>query len=199
MNIETNFDNLEYDKANNIVYDKSTGEIIDDKLVIEKAITEQEKQERKDKAKKRELNRTLGKVDKRETHDLNWKSGKKVQFIKIYRTEKREYIKTIRLSPEGGLFLFCIDNYIEMETNRIAKPDGSNFTNKELQELTGLGRDKLKNVLNELEEKLFIIREGQRQAREIYYNPYLSCAGNELLLSTKKMFDDAGYKPITQY
>lgn len=193
------FDDLEYIKKDNSVVDMTTGEIIEDNKVISKAIDGYEKQERRDKAKKKELKRKIGKVDKKETHDMNWKSGNKVQFIKIYRTEKREYLKLIELSPHAGLFLYCMETYIEMETNRIAKPDKGNFTNKELEELTGLSRDKLKDVLNELEEKLFIVRTGQRQSREIYYNPYLSCAGNEILLSTIKLFDDAGYRAITPF
>jgi DNA-binding MarR family transcriptional regulator len=191
------FDNLEYDKPKDVVYDKETGEIIKDKTIIELAVEKQEKQERYDKAKKKELKRVLGKVDKKETHYLKWKSGNKVQFIKIYRTELREYMKSIKLSPNAGLFLFCIETYIEHETNRIAKTDGTNFTNKELEDLTGLTVRIIKYTLDELEDKHFIKRIGQKQAREIYFNPHLCCAGTGVLLSTIELFSE--YKPMTPY
>lgn len=195
MDILTNFDTLEYDNINNMVYDIETGEIIEDNVTIERAIEEYEKRDRYNKVKKKMLNKKLGKVDKRETHDLNWKE--RSFFIKIYRTEKREYLKNAKLSPNAGLFLLCIEPYIEFETNRIATPEGDSFTNKELEELTGLSVKVIKNTLDELERKKFIKRVGQRQARQIYFNPYLCCAGNEILKTTVEMFSD--YTPITPY
>ena len=196
--LEYDFDDLEYDKPSNTIYGKGTGEIIDDKTTIEKAIEDHDKQVKYDKAKKKEFNKKLGKVYKEDTHHFGWKSGKKVQFIKIYRTEMREYKKSIKLSSNAGLLLFYIQDYIEFETNRIAKPDGSTFTNKELQALTGLSDKPLRNALNELEDLFFIKRVGQGKAREIYFNPYLMCSGVAILKEVVDvLFKD--YKPCTAY
>lgn len=52
--------------------------------------------------------------------------------------------------------------------------------------------------MNELEEKRFIKRVGERQARKIYVNPYLF-AGGDIKKDTKKEIDNAGYKPVTPY
>lgn len=127
----------------------------------------------------------------------NWKN--KSWFIKIYRTEMREYLKKAKLSSNAGLLLSHIQLYIEYGTNRIVNKDNKTFTNKELQKLTGLNKKNLNKALNELEKKLFIARKGKTKSREIYFNPYLICAGNEVEKDTIKLFKLAGYKPITSY
>lgn len=181
------------DKERRELIDSHTGEIYTDKDEVEKILDtlKQEKEYNKDFEK---AVRNIWNIETElELFWLKWKS--RSWFVKIYRTEMREYLKEVPLSPNAGLLLLNIQPYIEYETNRIAKPSGESFSNKELEELTGLSRNTVYKVLNELEEKKFIVRVGQRQSREIYFNPYLACAGNKVSKDTVKLFDT--YKPIT--
>lgn len=130
-----------------------------------------------------------------EIYQQNWKDNS--WFIKIYRTEMREYKKQVQLSSSAGLVLFYMQDYIEYKTNRIANKRGKSFTNKELLTLIKISENTLIDVLNELEEKHFIKRIGNRRAREIYFNPYLATAGNIIDKEVIKMFD--AYKAITPF
>lgn len=194
---ELDFDNIAIDKINNIAIHIETGEIYDSKSTTQiiYMLDEKKKKDKILKAKEKELKEIIGIEDKKDTFQFNWKENS--NFIKVYRTEKREYFKTIKMSASSGLVISYIMDYIEYETNRIAKTEKSTFTNKELEELTGLSDKTLKNALNELEELLIIARTGQRQSREIYFNPYLACSGNEILKTTIELFKD--YRPITAY
>ena len=178
------------------VFDLTTGEILhsnDAKLDI--AIDIQNKIDSNNKAKKKNIRKFQGKIDLSETHHLNWK--KKSHFIKIYRTEMREYKKITRLSANSGLVLFYLQDYTEYGTNKVVKSKGGNFSNLDISHLTGLGIRVIGSSLKELEEKLFIKRIGSSHQREIYINPYLMCPGNEVEKTTAELFDN--YKPITPY
>jgi hypothetical protein len=185
------------DEKNKKIIDLETGEIFTDKDEIEELLNVL----KKDKEVNRNIERTIRHVwgikTKTDEYFLSWK--KNSWFVKIYRTEMRKYLKTVNLSPHAGLLLIHIQHYIEHRTNKVVTPNNTNFTNKELQEMTGMGRDKLRDSLNELEEKLFIIRKGNGSAREIFFNPYLMCSGNEVLKDVIDLFDKAGYKPLTPY
>lgn len=130
-----------------------------------------------------------------ELYQQRWKDDS--WFIKIYRTEMREYKKITRLSSSAGLLLFYMQDYIEYRTNKIVNTNGKAFTNKELATLSNLSEKTIIKVLNELEDKNFIRRMGKSRARAIYFNPYLASAGNEMDKSLLDMFDD--YCPVTPY
>lgn len=190
------FDDLEVDKKNDIIYHKQTGEIIDDRATIRYILDNNNKNKAIDNAKEKEIRRIADMQEKKNYLWLDWK--KDSYFIKVFRTELREYMKVTKLSTNARAFLFSVQMYIEYPTNRIAKPDGTNFTNAELTELTGLSKNTLNKTLKELEDKHFIKKVGQGRAREIYFNPYLM-AGKDIEKSTKKIIDEAGYKPLTSY
>lgn len=180
------------DKERRELIDSHTGEIYTDKDEVEKILDtlKQEKEYNKDFEK---AVRNIWNIETElELFWFKWKS--RSWFVKIYRTEMREYLKEVSLSPNAGLLLLNIQPYIEYETNRIAKPSGESFSNKELEELIGLSRSGITRALRELEEKMFIARIGEGKAREIFFNPYLMCAGNKVLKSTLSLFSD--YKPI---
>lgn len=189
------FSDIEINMRTDTICVKSTGEIIENKDDVREILQDYSKTKAINNAKEKEIRRIAGLQEKKDYLCLNWK--KDSYFIKVFRTELREYMKVTKLSTNARAFLFSVQMYIEYPTNRIAKPDGTSFTNKELQEITGLSSKTLKKVMNELEEKQFIVRKGNRQAREIYFNPYLMSSGNEILKTTKKLFDN--YKPITPY
>lgn len=192
---EYSLQNIKIDMKNNRVFDITTGEIFKDKADIRKILDKASDDKKEDNAKTKQIRKMFDMQEKKDIYHLDFK--KNSHFIKIYRTELREYMQTIKLSPNAGLFLICLQSYVEYQTNRIAKPNGESFNNDELQEITGLSDKTLKNTLNELEQKLFIKRVGQRQAREIYFNPYLICAGNEIEKNTLNLFHK--YEPITSY
>ena len=137
----------------------------------------------------------LGLKTELELYQMKWKSDS--WFIKIYRTERREFFKKVKLSVNATSLLFHMEGYLEFKTNRVATKEGKRFSNKDLQEMVGLSPTTLKNALNELEEKLIIKRVGESQKRQIYINPYLMCAGNKMSKDIEKLFSD--YKPSTAY
>lgn len=194
INLGTRF---KINKQNKELIDLETGELFTNKDEIEELLKTLKKDKEVNRSVEKTIRNTWGLQTRTDKYYLNWKQGS--WFIKIYRTEIREYLETIKLSPHAGLLLIYLQHYIEYGTNKIIKANGANFTNKELQKITGIGRDKLKDSLNELEKKLFIIRRGNGSAREIFFNPYLMCSGNEVLKDVVKLFDNAGYKPITSY
>ncbi len=178
-------------------HDIETGEILDkNDTRLDLAIDEYEKLIKINKANKKAMKKVQGKIDLSETHYLNWK--KKSNFIKIYRTEMREYKKQVKLSPSSGLLLLYLQDYIQYGTNKITNPNGLNLSNADIEGLTGLSTKTVSSSLKELDNKLFIKRVGIGSAREIYFNPYLACPGNEVRIETVDiLFKD--YKPITSY
>ena len=173
-----------------------TGEIISD---IEKQIEILEKERLKNRADKNSIKRVeelIGLKEYFEKYHINWK--KKSHFNKIYRTEIREFLKDADLSVNASALMLYLMIYIEYPTNRIAKPNKESFTNKDLQDISKLGSVQLKNALNELEDKNIIKRVGKRQAREIYFNPYLSSGGKDIKKETIKLFNN-NYNSLTPY
>lgn len=175
---------------------ESTGEILDktDER-MDLAIKNQKKIDRLNKAKKKGIRKAQGKIDLSETHHLDWK--KKSHFIKIYRTEMREYKKQVKLSPNASILLLYLQDYIEYGSNKVLNTNLENFSNSDISNLTGIGVRTIGNALKELEDMLFIKRLGNSHQREIFVNPYLYCSGNIVLKETAKLFDN--YKPITPY
>lgn len=177
------------------IYEKSTGEIIDpNDARLDYIIKDGKKQNNLNKAKIKAINKSRGIIDITETHYINWK--KQSNFIKVYRTEMREYKSKIKLSPSAGLLIFYLQDYIEYGTNKIIKSNGLNLSNSDIKKLTGLSTRTISSSLKELEDKLFIKRVGIGSARKIYFNPHLACSGNEIEKNTPDiLFKD--YKNVS--
>lgn len=175
--------------------DVSTGQIYKDenevKLLLERLKDDKEFNRSMEKA----IRDTWDLKTRLELYQQKWKDDS--WFIKIYRTEMREYKKITPLTPSAGLLLFYIQDYIEYRTNRIVNNRSKSFTNRELAELVNLSEKTIIKSLTELEEKLFIKRIGKSRSRQIYFNPYLASAGNEMDKILLNMFNN--YKPITPY
>lgn len=171
-----------------------TGEILDkNNSVLEEAITNQQSIDKSNKIKQNAIRVIQEKEELSINHHVNWMKSK--HFIKIYRTELREYLKIAELSPHAGLLLLHLQPYIEFKTNKIHIGQVDNISNEYLEKLTNLSKKKIVLSLKELEDKKFIARVGKSQQREIYFNPYLLCSGNVVLKSVAKLFD--GYERIT--
>ncbi len=176
------------DKNTYEAYNLNTGEILDGTDTrISIAIENQKKKDQINKVKKKGLNKVQGKVDFSEIYSFNWKT--KSHFIKLYRKDSREFKQNNKLSTNAGLILLYLQDYIEYGTNKVAKPNGESFTNKEIEELVSLSSNTVTNALKELEDKNYIKRMGNKRAREIYFNPILASAGNEIEKITLKMFE----------
>lgn len=171
-----------------------TGEIYNKREEVILIIEQLKKDKQFNQSMERGLRETFELPTGIDLYQYKWK--KDCWFIKIYRTEMREYKKSVKLSPSTGLLLLYMQDYIEFPSNRIVKSNGTVFTNKDFSKLTGLSENPIINGLNDLEEKYFIKRVGKRRSREIYFNPYLACPGNSVEKSTVKMFED--YPIISQ-
>lgn len=108
----------------------------------------------------------------------NQPDGRK--YIKVFAVNQRNILKENKLSVNAMALLFTMQPYIEQYTNRISKPNGANFTNKELSALVGLSDKTLLPVLNELESNNLIKRIGKSISRQIYFNPNLATRGGEV-------------------
>lgn len=116
----------------------------------------------------------------------NQPDGRK--HIKVFAVTQRDMLKDKKLSVNAMALLLTMQCYIEQYTNRVAKPNGTSFTNIDLGKLVGLSSKTLKVTLNELEEKQFILRVGKSRAREFYFNPNLATRGSEVQIETFNMF-----------
>ena len=183
-----------YDRANKTLIDMSTGEVHKTQDEIKTIFEALLKDKEFNRDMERQLRQDFELPTELEEYQQNWKRDS--WFIKVYRTEMRKHKQNTRLSASAGLLLTYLQDYIEYKTNRISHKDKS-FTNKELATLTGLSENPIVNSLNELEEKHFIKRVGIRRAREIYFNPYLACSGNEVSKSTLELF--ANYIKLSPY
>ena len=184
-----------WDKTKEELTDLQTGEIYNCREEAEKWLDIIDEEKHSNNIMINDVKDTFGIKSALQLYQFKWKDDS--WFIKIYRTEMREYKKKTQLSSSAGLLLFYIQDYIEYKTNRIANQSGKSFTNKELGELAGLSEKTVMKALNELETKKFIKRFGKSRSREFYFNPYLASAGNEMDKSLLKMFDD--YTPITPF
>ena len=195
MDTYINLDEWLYDKENKQIYNINTGEVIYNIDSVSSFIKDANIKNNADKDKLKQIKKEFGIQEYTDIYNVKWK--KNSQFIKIYRTEFREYMKTIKLNSNEKNFIFSLQCYIEFKTNRIAKSNGDDFSNDELQELTGLSKNTLNKTLKTLETKLLIVRTGKGRARKIYFNPHLMCGGNDLLIETEKLFEE--YQSITPY
>lgn len=184
-----------YDGKNKELIDMSTGEVHKEVKDIKKVLEILKDDKEFNRSVERQLRKDFGLPTSLEKYRHKWKDDS--WFIKVYRTEMREYKKQIQLSPSAGLVLSYIQDYIEYKTNRVANKKGKSFTNKELIQIIKISENTLINALSELESKYFIIRIGNKRAREIYFNPYLATSGNEIEKEVLKMFED--YDPITPF
>lgn len=189
INLGTKF---KLDKYNRELVNLKTGEVYRSLDDVKHILGRIKYDKEFNRSMERAIRETWGIKTELETYHQKWKSDS--WFVKIYRTEMREYKEKIKLSHSAGLVLLYIQDYIEYKTNRIINKNGKPFTNKELASLIGINKNTVADVLNELEHKKFIKRIGNRRAREIYFNPYLATAGNEIDKDTVKMFNS--YEPV---
>lgn len=175
--------------------DLQTGEIYSSEQEVKEWYKRRSDEKRLDRDLERDIIATFGIKTELELYQQRWKNDS--WFIKVYRTERREFLKKAKLSVNASALLFQIEGYLEFKTNRVANKNGKRFTNKDLQDMVGISSTTLKNTLNELEDKLIIKRVGDGQSREIYINPYLMCAGNKMSKDIEELFKD--YSPLTPY
>lgn len=186
---------FELDAKNRSLIDLEDGVIYTEKEEVEELLKQISDDKEFNRSMEKTIRETWGLKTGSELYEYNWKRDS--WFVKIYRTEMREYKERTHLSPSAGLVLVYMLDYIEYQSNRITKKNGKSFTNKELIELVKISENTLVGALNELEEKHFIKRVGNRRAREIYFNPYLATSGIEVEKKTIGMFE--GYVRTTSF
>ena len=73
--------------------------------------------------------------------------------------------------------------------------DGNIPTYKCLQDIVGIGKSKMYDVLNELEYNEIIKRQKESGRIAIYFNPFLYSSGKVVTKTTHDMFIDSIYNP----
>ncbi len=185
------------DTKNRMIINKDTGEVFTEDEEVQSLLSTLKKDKAINRSVEKTIRDTWGIKTELDLYYKGWKNNS--LFIKIYRTERREYLQKIKLSPNASKMLLYIEGYIEFKTNRLTSEEGGKLTNNVLKSITGLSDVSIKNALNELEKNLIIKRVGVSNSREIYINPYLMCAGDVVLKETIELFEDAGYQPITSF
>lgn len=183
------------DKKEKMLKDLETGEIYTEKEEIAEWIESRKHEKEDEKNLVKQLRQTFNLPTALELYQQRWKDDS--WFIKVYRTEMREYKKQTQLSSSAGLLLFYLIEYIEYRTNRIVDKKGKALTNDDMADLVGLNKKTIVKSLSELESKMFIKRIGAGRSRQIYFNPYLASGGNQLDKTIIEKFED--YEPITAY
>lgn len=136
------------------------------------------------------VKQTFGVQDKKDTHYLGWNNnkGNPTYFTKNYKTYQRELMKDMDIFEMGMMSI--LSTYSESESNKVVI-DKTSPTNKILEDLSGLGTRKTKEVISSLKNKNLVATIGNGRAREIYINPFWSFDGKNI---EKKTLDIFGIK-----
>lgn len=120
-----------------------------------------------------------------------WKPN--VQFIKVFKLEldKLTTKKDITLDILGLIKLF--EKYIGYEDNILYNDKGDYMSQKDIMQLTGLGRKKVSDMINVLTKHkvLFKFPHGEDKRKNIYYgNPNLFYRGGKIDKDVIKFIED---------
>lgn len=182
------YDDFEYDKKTDIIYNKTTGEIFEANEDNVKLLVElKQKEDRVRKARELEMKRSAGIGGLADEYNREWM--KEHHFIQTYRVINEKISRELDISKDEAMLLYIFESRIEFKTNRVTLHNGEGITNNDIRELANMGRDKVEKTLKSLEDKRFIKRVGHTSAREIYYNPYLKSAGNVMSKEVIKLFE----------
>nr|WP_156736285.1 hypothetical protein [Mycobacterium sp. E3298] len=115
-------------------------------------------------------------------------------FTKIFKTDVRFVLDEFKLSVYSRAFLYSLLPYLYFPTNTVII-DGKNPEIDDLMKLVGIGKSKIYEVMNELENLNIIKREKVNGKLIIYFNPFLHSCG---LVDTEtyKLFENSIFNPL---
>lgn len=177
--------------SDNKYVDIITGEIVDYEAAIK--ILDKENNETKIfneliQSEKEIIKKENGWVDPKEKYTFNWNNNKNNPkfFYKGYKEFQKKQIKNLNITEIGLLTILSM--YLESQTNKVCV-NGVSPTNKQIQNLSGLGETTIKKSLSSLKDRNLIVTIGRGTGREIYVNPYWSFDGNTISNNTLNLFN----------
>jgi hypothetical protein len=115
-------------------------------------------------------------------------------FGKVFRVAVRELMEKNKPSRNALSFIAIMEPYIYFPTNSIIYY-GKSPSLKDLENIVGLKKTALYDVLNELEDK-DVIKKIKRDGNIIiYFNPFLYSSGAFVLKDTYELFRKSKYNP----
>lgn len=97
-------------------------------------------------------------------------------FAKIFKVDVRDMMIKTNLTVHAKAFIYTCLCYLYFPSNTVIV-NGKNPDIKELCDIVGIGKSKLYEVLDELEENDVIKREKINGCLVIYFNPFLHSCG----------------------
>jgi hypothetical protein len=186
-----------YRIENGVLYDQSTGEVIDKKEIKKAHQAELARCMLENELELNEIGENLGLrvvSDKRgKTHHvLNVKEG--FHFVKVFKVALREVLSTHKLSKAAKSAYLDFEAYTSFPSNTVVV-NGETPDTEKLCNLLDLKKTRLYDVLKELETAELIQRKKINGQLVIYINPFIYCCG--LVDSeTLKLFETSTYNPV---
>jgi hypothetical protein len=185
-----------YRIENDVMYDQSTGEVIDRKEIKKAYQAELARIMLDSELDLNGIGEHLGLrivSDKRgKTHHvLNVKEG--FHFVKVFKVALREVLSTNNLSKAAKAAYLDFEAYTSFPNNTVIV-NGETPDTERLCELLDLKKTRLYDVLKELETAELIIRKKINGQLVIYINPFIYCCGLVDQL-TLELFENGKYSP----
>jgi hypothetical protein len=188
-----------YRFENEVLYDQSTGEVIDKKEIKKAYQAELARIMLENELELNEIGEHIGLrivSDRRgkQSHVLNVKEG--FHFVKVFKVALREVLSNNNLSKAAKSAYLDFEAYTSFPSNTIIV-NGETPDTERLCKLLDLKKTRLYDVLKELETAELIQRKKINGQLVIYINPYIYCCGlvdNETL----ELFKHSRYNPIQE-
>jgi hypothetical protein len=188
-----------YRFENEVLYDQSTGEVIDKKEIKKAYQAELARIMLENEMELNEIGEHIGLrivSDRRgkQSHVLNVKEG--FHFVKVFKVALREVLSNNNLSKAAKSAYLDFEAYTSFPSNTIIV-NGETPDTERLCKLLDLKKTRLYDVLKELETAELIQRKKINGQLVIYINPYIYCCGlvdNETL----ELFKHSRYNPIQE-
>lgn len=186
-----------YRFENNVLYDQSTGEVIDKKEIRKAYQAELASIMLENELELSDIGEHLGLrlvQDRRgkQFHVINVKEG--FHFVKVFKVALREVLAANKLSKAAKSAYLDFEAYTNFPTNTVIV-NGETPTTEQLCELLELKKTRLYDVLKELETADLILRKKINGQLVIYLNPFIYCCGL-VDNATLELFETSPYNPI---
>lgn len=119
----------------------------------------------------------------------------KYTYGKVFRVALREIMKDGKLSLNARAFIATFEPYISFPYNSIIV-NAQYPSQQEIEDMLGLKRASVYNILKELEMYNIIKRVKANNKSVIYFNPFLYASGGIIHSDTYKLFENSVFNPI---
>lgn len=119
---------------------------------------------------------------------------KNYTFGKVFRVAIREIMRDGKLSLNARAFIATFEPYISFPYNNIII-NSQYPSQKDVEDMLGLKRASVYNILKELEMYDIIKRVKANNSNIIYFNPFLYASGGIIHSDTFKLFEKSVFNP----